>query len=676
MRNVVSEYERLTLQSAPPVLQQNLEVWGEIWSRRCELIEKFQEESYARHILLLLPDLVEEVEFNANHFMKDAYARAFFYCHLSEYSESKSIGSKPRAVRQSLAERVETELRFVMEALWKSDHSFELTHVLTLIKRIDSTLTTPQAFDHATDLLLGRLTEEKPVLRGDQDIVLLTDTIILMFWRNGRLPQSIKYFATDILATFDRMGEQGQFYSRYPGAPPQGQKRDLEYGSMLEAFFESLTIGERFTQLKKAFRLEPVEYELIFRVLGFELGTHGFEVGNVRVYDPRKEKHIKRAAFADYPAGVTGVEATDTPGHSLAVKMRGIDSTSMKLQARQTAERALAFLTRRKKREQPFVLSDGYSMCDMEGKEVAAAHGLKEGEYVTDSWREVTESNRQRFGNWMNQVMPVPSIQKWLSALDWHRRAVEAGQSTQELLNAWFAVEHLFDETYKISLRVPEFLKRRPITQKTQSPWLHRKDISFVQIILSLAELKFELSQHASETAGNFLPDSSLLLYSYALPSRLLSLFTGDNQETFNPEKFIEVSDEIMEDLSSHKILPAFEDVSDVRRLFFEAKLCREQMQREFWRIKDDIYNIYRIRNMLIHRATTQSKLVDYYACRAREYSFALLYHLKWKLLRTTNDSEILSLEQYFQEIVIDSNMGLEALQAGDMKKFRHWVFH
>lgn len=78
---------------------------------------------------------------------------------------------------------------------------------------------------------------------------------------------------------------------------------------------------------------------------------------------------------------------------------------------------------------------------------------------------------------------------------------------------------------------------------------------------------------------------------------------------------------------------------------------------------------------MLVHRATTNSFLSVYYASRAREYCFSLLTDLKRKLLWTDDDPEIGSIEEYIQDDVINANIGLEALQKGDMASFRDWVF-
>lgn len=78
---------------------------------------------------------------------------------------------------------------------------------------------------------------------------------------------------------------------------------------------------------------------------------------------------------------------------------------------------------------------------------------------------------------------------------------------------------------------------------------------------------------------------------------------------------------------------------------------------------------------MLVHRATSDSVLVEYYSARAMDYSMSLLTELKWSLLRAHATSEIESIQAYFQKWLVKANLGLEALQEGDMAEFRKWVF-
>lgn len=98
-------------------------------------------------------------------------------------------------------------------------------------------------------------------------------------------------------------------------------------------------------------------------------------------------------------------------------------------------------------------------------------------------------------------------------------------------------------------------------------------------------------------------------------------------------------------------------------------------MFEKIYELKDDIYNVYRIRNMLVHSSGTQSKLLDYYSQRIREYSFSFLQLLGKKLLETSEDSEIKSLEYYLRQIILDSNIALEAVKENQMNKFRRIIF-
>ncbi len=77
---------------------------------------------------------------------------------------------------------------------------------------------------------------------------------------------------------------------------------------------------------------------------------------------------------------------------------------------------------------------------------------------------------------------------------------------------------------------------------------------------------------------------------------------------------------------------------------------------------------------MLVHSSNTQSKLLEYYANRIREYSFSFLSSIGNKLLKTLNDDEIKSLDFYFRELVIDSNIALEAVKDNKMDKFTKWI--
>lgn len=248
----------------------------------------------------------------------------------------------------------------------------------------------------------------------------------------------------------------------------------------------------------------------------------------MRVYDPRQEKHIKKPHMEGLAVDLTGVEKEDRPGHCVSVKVRGVDSDSMESRARRDAERALAFLTPRKKREQPLRLSLSYAICDLDGKEVGAAGGHQMGENYSDTWAEFTEADRRRFGLWRAQAKPHPTVEKLLAALEWQRRASETYDSSEELLNSWFAMEHLVDKDLKVSLRIPSFLGKRTNGVGNEVSWVHNMKVAYLQLLLCIVELKYELNEYASSGAWKFLPTSSRLLYGLVLPKEISSLFIKD----------------------------------------------------------------------------------------------------------------------------------------------------
>jgi hypothetical protein len=144
---------------------------------------------------------------------------------------------------------------------------------------------------------------------------------------------------------------------------------------------------------------------------------------------------------------------------------------------------------------------------------------------------------------------------------------------------------------------------------------------------------------------------------------------------TYTGGGFVAVSDAVIAELKAGNLAGLALEVQSMRDLFHDKEAAMNRLRSELWRIKDDVYNIYRIRNMLVHRATTDSLLSEYYATRALEYSASLLTELKWNLLRTKDDSEIATIDEYFQDWVLDGNIALEAVQGGEMAKFHRWVF-
>ncbi|WP_168643718.1 hypothetical protein, partial [Dolichospermum sp. UHCC 0259] len=136
--------------------------------------------------------------------------------------------------------------------------------------------------------------------------------------------------------------------------------------------------------------------------------------------------------------------------------------------------------------------------------------------------------------------------------------------------------------------------------------------------------------------------------------------------------KFIEKIPEIKRQLNTQN--QEFPALNELNEILYNKDYGEEYLIKKIIELKDDVYNIYRIRNMLVHSSSTKSKLLDYYAKRSREYCYSLLDDIAYKIYQTTNDDEIMPLEFYFREMVINANIALEAVKENQMEKFRNWI--
>ncbi len=101
---------------------------------------------------------------------------------------------------------------------------------------------------------------------------------------------------------------------------------------------------------------------------------------------------------------------------------------------------------------------------------------------------------------------------------------------------------------------------------------------------------------------------------------------------------------------------------------------CLNKIKQAIIDVKNDVYNIYRIRNMLVHSSNTKSKLLEDYSKRNKEYSLRLILEIRKHLFATESDTEIQPISTYFTRMIIDANVAFEAVVNNDMDKFRKWI--
>ncbi|MDP2208388.1 MAG: hypothetical protein Q8K98_06405 [Bacteroidota bacterium] len=581
------------------------------------------------------------------------------------------------SAKKAWAKQCAMQLSFISESLSKQKDQlgFELSDISNIIQIVEKKLVSPESFDLVVDLLCGKFQGTVKDIEEDKEVIFLTDTIIILFGYKGVLAKSIDDLGSMAFESTEDVKYKDRIIPRFPGVPDQNKLTDNEYEQVLIDFYNRLTLQKRLDCFKEFFRYEPKEYEVIFRIEGLDLHFDGFNIGKkIRVYDPRKEQRIKEYVWEGRKHHI---EIKERKGNCISVRMQGQDSGSLAFHARRTAERALALalLSRREKRDKAIKLSGDYGICDSSGKEVAFQTVLERKEQIFPSRKEVIESYREYYDEWLWNSDAPESIRRWLIAIDWYRHAVESDQNSQELLNAWFAIEQLFKGIDNFSIRVPSYLKKTPSGVERQQAWIPNKNVRIIQFILAMVQLKAELRQIATTVSSYFFSRISFFSDGYKLSDRLLKQYYDESTGIWNPKKFVEIIDDIIVELKANNDKPAANDVEKVQKLFYDKQYCQKFIKKEFWQIKDDIYNIYRIRNMLVHAGETSSRLLRYYANRSREYDYSLLETLKLKIIDSTKQESIREIQDYLGQMVLESNVALEELEFDNMKVLREWVF-
>ncbi|MEH2395376.1 MAG: hypothetical protein V7K21_28230 [Nostoc sp.] len=490
-----------TLSNAPEHVIKNIENLQQIWWERCEAIENNQKGAYSRHILLILHDLREEIQNNKNRFSQNAFGKKFFKIQFSTYCSFKKeqLDDLDR-IRQTWTREVDRELNLITEALSDNKSKFELEDILILIQRIEEKITSENSFRQVINLLYEKVLEKD---LNHNHIEFIVDTIILLFNFKGMLElQSILYHQFQKFEDIGTDPEQVNLYPTLFGSPSRDTKSVDEHKEELRTYYESSSIKQRLNFLREIYCLEPQTYKVIFKITGVEF-KNKINIGKVELYRPKIDgKYIKVNE-------IISITVEDNSDYCVAVDIRGVDSKFMKIKAQQMAERTIAVLSTRNRKDQAIILSSDWVICNSQG-EIRAFSFKGRNKPHTIRYNSIdSQNNHQRLGQWISsEDICHPTVAKWLASTDWYRRATEASQSTEEILNSWFAVEKFSEDSKIICKRLPELsddLKnKKKIFKENIDLWLNDDRIRTVQLLLVLSELKFNLYQKVRKVGGIF----------------------------------------------------------------------------------------------------------------------------------------------------------------------------
>ena len=216
--------------------------------------------------------------------------------------------------------------------------------------------------------------------------------------------------------------------------------------------------------------------------------------------------------------------------------------------------------------------------------------------------------------------------------------------------------------------------------------WYNANNISVLQLLLAIVTIKSNLFDLLITFADN-LARKGFAWDRYSVSDEILNIFFISKKDNgsigINASNFVEnfqLTSNFVENFQL--IFDDFEQknsqfdkyISEIRGHFIDHTTCLNKIKQAIIDVKNDVYNIYRIRNMLVHSSNTKSKLLEYYSKRNKEYSLRLILEIRKYLFKTESDTEIQPINTYFTRTIIDANVAFEAVVNNDMDKFRKWI--
>jgi len=627
------------IEDIPEFIRQNLIVVKSIWRYSCEAIKELKDNDYNKHLILIITDLEEEILENREIFSKNQFAKNYFTTQIKQYLEGTKKSAGEPSAKSLWAKPISTQLKFILEALNSASDSkkFELKDILYFVEIIQREIISVESLEGLLNLLITEILKEEMNL---EELKFIVNTIIIMFIERGYYVKTLEDLLRKQLSLFQDHWNRISMFGLYLyggliyGSPKYNEEvysENEDYKIALKQYYDSLGLKDRIFLMKKIYVEPPKKYKVIFKLSNFALAnSQSLNIGNVYFYIPRihgkitiqDDRYRYRDESSDrvqFEKRIQEFEVMSESIYYVAVDIEGNDFYSMKDQAIRTVERAVSVflrkdtLMKKTNNNEIQIISNNYIICN----------DLGEGAFFEYSSRSNKEFdipnniNTDRIGPWLSSKNSLnKSVETWLTAIELYRKSVESVQSSDALLYSWYSLEHFINKSEKITMRLP-----REFDKSGSGEWYDAYNISVLQLLLAIVTIKSKF-------------------------------FDDFEQKNSQFDKYI----------------------SEIRGHFIDHTTCLNKIKQAIIDVKNDVYNIYRIRNMLVHSSNTKSKLLEDYSKRNKEYSLRLILEIRKHLFATESDTEIQPISTYFTRTIIDANVAFEAVVNNDMDKFRKWI--
>jgi len=685
------------IEDIPEFIRQNLIVVKSIWRDSCEAIKELKDNDYNKHLILIITDLEEEILENREKFSKNQFAKNYFTTQIKQYLEGTKKSAGEPSAKSLWAKPISTQLKFILEALNSASDSkkFELKDILYFVEIIQREIISVESLEGLLNLLITEILKEEMNL---EELKFIVNTIIIMFIERGYhvktlenlLPKQLSLFQDhwNLISTSKyRLYLYRALIYESPKYNEEVYSENEDYKIALKQYYDSLGLKDRIFLMKKIYVEPPKKYKVIFKLSNFALAnSQSLKIGNVYFYIPKIHGKItiqddryryrdESSDLVQFEKRIQEFEVMSESIYYVAVDIEGNDFYSMKDQAIRTVERAVSVflrkdtLMKKTNNNEIQIILNNYIICDDLGEGAFFEHS-----YISNSKEFDIPNNiyTDRIGPWLSSKNSLnKSVETWLNAFKQYRKSVESVQSSDVLLYSWYSLEPFINKSEKITVRLPrEFDK--PVFEE----WYNANNISVLQLLLAIVTIKSHLFDLLITFADN-LARKGFPGDRFSVSDEILNIFFISKKDNgcieMNLIKFVENFQLIFDDFEQ-KNSQFDKYISEIRGHFIDHTTCLNKIKQAIIDVKNDVYNIYRIRNMLVHSSNTKSKLLEDYSKRNKEYSLRLILEIRKHLFATESDTEIQPINTYFTRMIIDANVAFEAVVNNDMDKFRKWI--
>lgn len=611
--------------------------WADLWG---DSVENFENNSRGLNLLnphLLLMDIIDEIRFNR---LRNKKNKTYFQNKVGEMLKSDPI--------------IETFFKsdFTLVAKELMSHNrpdYFLSLCENIIKSFQDGFYFKQSCDSLKDILLKSKWDDE-----DKDIIsLISQNLIVEFILLGYSMGTIKDMPLNLFSKYDKFdSEDGELLiTKFPTSLKYKDFKDNNkinlnaYNEAIKNEIDGLSVSDRIESLKIYYDAEPHEGYAVLKVEGIT-GNVDINIGNVNFYTPSLKSHMGDEKAEDFEVRklkIFGNEGHTSSFINAAVKIKYRDVDSAKKSAIESINKAIDLLRCYVCSEIPFkIVLNKFVIDDMEDFHMVSVsakgepHYIKSKSYNLEGFKNGSNDDETYFKNvakilFGDEFKKFQLADKLIYSLHWYRKAYESNNLEDKLLNYWIVIENLvtFDSRNENLIL--------PTKDKETKILLAEELIPPIELTHFTREVSIELYRYLSYLVNSLQGDSKSMRPLLELPkSHIEACKLTLHHEGGDIKEFLANIPPLINLVHN----PVIKDkIIFTNNFYSDNNFTYQEMLKQLEQTKQDLFLIYRYRNLIVHNAQFDNTVLPYYIEKAERFAGNTLRAILYEFIMDSTKS-------------------------------------